>query len=484
MSEPVNPAAPDSSPAEIAERTPPTPPEAVVAAAAAEPAAEAVATAVAESAPPALAKPARPKRQRAAGGEKAATGDPSAARPKRRPRPARPASRAEEFVKPTAEDLAGIVSETVRAAVEAELPVGGKIIGWNQGGFHAVVDGISAFCPRSSMELGAPHEPAHYLDQEYLFRVLRVEEKGKRLVLSRTAVLREEKRHQVEEARKQVQLGNVVRGKVISILDFGAFLDLGGFEGMVHVSELRRTRVGHPNEVLTLGQEVEAKVVKLPQKRHERISLSLRALEPDPWAGVAEKWPAGSKFSGKIVRKSEFGWFVELAPAVEGLLHPSQLPPGMKPEDPRLADGATLEGWVREVEPARGRISLSLRETPAGNPWSGVEKRFAEGDLVTGTIERLAPFGVFVTLEPGLTGLLPTAEMGLPRGASVGKAYPLGREVKLKVAEVDPRKRRISLTREDKTLEGSRADYKAYQQKARRDASLGALAAALERLKS
>ncbi len=416
--------------------------------------------------------------------DESAAGETKAATPakKRRRRTRAPrAPRAEEFVAPTPEDLEGIVSESVRSAIEQELPVGGKVIGWNQGGFHVVVDGIPGFCPRSSMELGAPREPAQYLDQEYLFRVLRVEEKGKRLVLSRAAVLIQEKRHQAEEARKKVQVGVVLTGKVVSLVDFGAFVDLGGVEGLIHVSEMRHNRVGHPSEVLAVGDEVEAKVIKLP-KKGERASLSIRALQPSPWDGVEEKWPNGGKFTGKVMRKSEFGWFVELAPGVEGLLHASQLLPGMKEDDARLAEGATLEGWVREVDPGRHRISLSLREVPAGNPWANVQSRYPEGTVIKGQIERIAPFGAFILIEPGLTGLLPTSEMGLPRGASVGKAYPLGREVALKVAEVDPRRKRISLTRQEKTLEGSKADYQNYVKKTRKSEGMGALAAALSRL--
>ena len=406
---------------------------------------------------------------------------PAAKKRRKRPHTAR-ASRSEEFVPPTPEDLAGIASDVVREAVEKGLPVGGKVIGWNQGGFHAVVAGIPAFCPRSSMELGPPHEPAQYVDQEYLFRVLRVEEKGRRLVLSRAAVMLDEKRHRIEEARRKIQLGTVVHGKVVSLLDFGAFVDLGGVEGLIHVSELRHQRVAHPNEVLTVGQEVEAKVIKLPAKG-ERVSLSLRALEPDPWQSVGEKWPAGSSFTGKVLRKSEFGWFVELAPGIEGLLHPSQLPPGMTATDPKLEPGAVLEGWVRETEPKRHRISLALREQPTGDPWQGVEKKYPEGAVVQGTVERIAPFGAFVALEPGVTGLFPTSEMGLPRGASVNKAYGPGRKVSLKVAEVDGRRRRISLTRQEKTLEGSKSDLQAFLKQNRKSDSMGALAAAFARLK-
>jgi small subunit ribosomal protein S1 len=440
-----------------------------------EPAAPVAEEVSAESSPAGAAKPKAPKAGKS--GERSA-------RARARAKSARErAQRAEEFVAPTPEELAGIPSDIVRVAVEAGGPVAGKIIGWNQGGFHAAVDGISAFCPRSSMELGPPHEPAHYLDQEYLFRVLRVEEKGRRLILSRAAVLREERRHQLEEKRKALEIGQVVRCKVVSLAEFGAFVDLGGIEGLIHVSELRRRRVAHPKEVLEVGQEIEAKIVKLPQKG-ERVSLSLRALEPDPWAGAEEKWPPGGRFSGTIARKSEFGWFVELAPGVEGLLHPSQLPPGVKESDPSLAPGARVEGWVRELDLERKRVSLALREVPAGDPWKEAWKKYAEGQVVAGKIEKLAPFGAFVALEPGITGLLPTSEMGLPRGAAVGKAYPLGREVKLKVAEFDARRKRISLTRVDKTLEGSKADFQAYLKQSRKASGMGTLAAAFARLKS
>ena len=400
-----------------------------------------------------------------------------------RKRPRKRNARSEEFVAPTPEELAGIPSEAVRAAVEAGHPVEGKVIGWNQGGFHVVVDGITSFCPRSSMELGAPHEPAHYLDQTYTFRVLRVEERGHRLILSHAAMLREERRRHAEETRAKLEIGAVLEGRVIALADFGAFVDLGGVEGLIHVSELRHGRVQHPSEVLEMGQAVRAKVIKLGT-RGERVSMSLRALEPSPWDEATEKWPSGARFQGKILRKSDFGWFIELAPGVEGLLHASQLRPGMKPEDPVLEAGAEIEGWVRELDTVRRRVSLSLRETPAGNPWDGAEKRYPEGAKITGTVEKVAPFGAFVTLEPGLTGLLPTSEMGMPRGASIGKAYSVGKQVTLQVAQVDPRRKRISLTLESKTLEGSRADYQNYLKKNRRGSGLGTLAAALERLKT
>ena len=462
---PSTPETSDASPigAETAHSTPvaePATPEA--------PAASAEASAAAEAKP-------RPKKGGArAQGEKGER--------KGRDRRHRPAGKsADEFVAPTPEELALVPSEIVQTAIANQAYVEGKVIGWNQGGFHVVVDGITSFCPRSSMELGAPKEPAQYLDQSFLFRVLRVEEKGHRLVVSHAAVLRDERAHKTAETRAALTVGSTVTGKVISLTDFGAFVDLGGIEGLVHVSELKRTRVTHPNEVLKVGDEITAKIIKLP-KGGDRVSLSMKALEPDPWEGVAEQFPSGGKFSGKVMRKSEFGWFVELAPGVEGLLHVSQLAPGMKAEDPRLAPGETLEGWIREVDGGRRRISLALRETPQGNPWEGVESKYPEGSKVTGTVEKIEKFGAFILLEPGLTGLLPASEMGLPKGANVGRTYPIGKQVTLQVAQVDGRKKRISLTIEGKTLEGSKSDYQAFLKQSKKATGMGALAFALQRL--
>jgi len=427
-------------------------------------------------------EPAAEDAEEPAAGAEASAESPAAKKRARKPRRRRTA-RSEEFVAPTPEDLEGLTSEAVRHALDAGEPIEGTIIGWNQGGFHVVVDGMTAFCPRSSMERGAPHEPARYLDQTFEFRILRVEEKGRRLVLSRTAALRDERKRLADATRASLEVGAVMEGRVVALTDFGAFVDLGGVEGLIHVSELRHGRVAKPSDVLEAGQTVRVKIVKLGAKG-ERVSLSVKALEPDPWTVAAETWKSGAKFSGKVLRKADFGWFVELAPGIEGLLHVSQLLPGMKEDDPSLQPGAEIEGWVRELDPRRHRISLSLRETPTGNPWEGVTSRYKEGAAVTGTVEKVERFGAFIQLEPGLTGLLPTSEMGLPRGASVAKAYQVGKQVKLQISQVDARRKRISLTLEGKTLEGSRTDYRDYLKKSGGKAGLSTLAAAFERLKS
>jgi small subunit ribosomal protein S1 len=372
----------------------------------------------------------------------------------------------------------------LRAAKEAKTTIEGKVIGWNRGGFHVALDGgVTAFCPNSEMELGRPREPAVYIDRSFTFQVLKVQKRGRRIVLSRAGVLAEVRATRIVELRARQAAGEAVPGRVSSLTDFGAFVDVGGVEGLVHVSEISRRRVNHPGEALAVGQEVAVKVLKIDQAG-ERVSLSIKALEPDPWKNVTERFPPGAQFTGKIARKTDFGLFVELEADVDGLVHVSRLPPGVAIDDPSLAVGESIAGWVREVDTKRRRIALSLREVPDHDPWEGAAKRYADGTVIQGTVESTAPFGVFITLEPGLTGLLPTSEMQVPRGANPNRVFAPGQKVGVQVVGVDPRRKRISLAREGSKVEGSRSDYQSYLKQQKAQASgMGALAAALSKLK-
>ena len=367
----------------------------------------------------------------------------------------------------------------LREAKEKGTMVTGKVIGWNRGGFHVVIDEVTAFCPASEMELGRPRSPETYMDRELEFKVAKFQRRGRRVVLSRAELLKAKR----DEIVAGLKPGTVVSGTVTSLPEFGAFVDLGGIEGLVHVSEISRSRVSQPKDVLQLGQQVEVKVLKV-EKGGDRISLSLKELEPDPWKGVAQRYPRGSKFSGKILRHAEFGMFVELEPDVEGLVHVSQLAPGSDLKDEALQPGKPLEGWVREVDPKRQRISLSLREVPDDDPWKDVAKRLPEGEMVEGTVESIAPFGVFINLAPGLTGLLPNAQTGLPRGTNAARAFRPGQKVSVQVLSVDSRRKRISLGKEGSRVEATKADLQDFrkQQREEEKKSPSAMEAAFARL--
>jgi len=263
-----------------------------------------------------------------------------------------------ESVEATAEDSAQV--EKIRGAMQSGSSVKGKVIGWNDGGLHVVVHDVAAFCPHSEMELGKPLEPKEYVDQTYDFFVLRIEKDGKRIVLSRVSHLRQEQKEQQAATRGKIEVGAVLTGKVVSIKDFGAFVDLGGVQGLVHISELARRRVERTEDVVQPGDDVEVKVLKL-DKGGRRISLSMKALEPDPWKDVATKYAAGSQVEGKVEKVERFGAFIELEPGLSGLLPSSKMSiPAGTTASRVFRPGRVLTVQVLTVDSKRQRISLGL----------------------------------------------------------------------------------------------------------------------------
>jgi len=376
-------------------------------------------------------------------------------------------------------------AEALRGAFEARIPVEGRVLARNKGGFNIGLGKVAAFCPASQMDIGGGQDPNSYVDKNFEFRIIEYAENGRRIVVSRAVMLKEDRERRSVETRSKLAIGAVLTGKVMSLTDYGAFVDVGGIEGLLHVSEISRRRLGHPKEVLTSGQEIQVKITKIEQDGR-RISLSMKEFEKDPWSEVAGRYSAGASFSGKIVRAVEFGWFVELEPGLEGLLHVSQLPPGVAKNDPTLAVGEGIQGWIRETDVDRRRISLALREVALGDPWAGVENRYPAGSIAQGIVERNVNFGSFVSLEPGLTGLIPISEMALPPGSDPSKAFTAGQKVTVKVVSVDPVKKRISLSAEGAKAEAARGEYLEYAKQSgatESAAGLGAMAAAFAKSK-
>jgi len=373
------------------------------------------------------------------------------------------------------------------AALEAKNPVEGKVIGWNKGGFHIACDGVTTFCPRSLMELGnRPKPPSHYVNNTYAFHVLEIKEAGRRIVLTRRPAIRSERRQALDEIRAKQESREPVTGKVTSVTEFGAFVDLGGgLGGLVHRTQISRTRNGEPADLVKVGQQVEAVVTKVEAKngkRSARISLSMKALEADPWKETAKSFSAGDQFKGKVVRHCEFGFFVELAPGLDGLVHTSQLPIGKSMSHPAFATGEEIEGWIVEVAPKRRRIALSLREVPASDPWKDLGKQYVEGAEVEGKVEQVSRFGIFVELEPGLTGLLPMSAVKLPEGGLARRTYPPGREIKVVIESIDRKRRRLGLAPPGSQLVGTKTDYKKYRQRQKESSGLNVMAAAFAKL--
>ena len=261
----------------------------------------------------------------------------------------------------------------LQQAFEAGIPVEGVVTSVNKGGVEVQIAGARAFCPISQLEMRHVENAAGYVGQKLTFRITRYESAGKgreNIVVSRRALLEEEGRARADKMRDSVRVGAVLRGTVTTLKDYGAFVDLGGLEGMLHISELGFTRVAHPKDVLHVGQSVEVQVLKMeqvddprrPDQKHDKISLSLKSLEKDPWSDAAERFPEGAKLPGKVARVEQFGAFVELAPGIEGLVHISELGGGKNVKHARqmAKAGDTVEVVVLGVDSERRRISLSL----------------------------------------------------------------------------------------------------------------------------
>ncbi len=366
----------------------------------------------------------------------------------------------------------------LRQMYENRLPVEGKVSARNKGGFDVNVSGLRAFCPLSQIALGKIDNPDAFVGQTYEFRVTELSDDGRRVVVSRAALMKEQAAAKADETRKAIAPGAELTGTVKTITLFGAFVDLGGIDGLLHVSEMSRRRVTDPKEVVSVGQEVRVKVIKI-ENDGKRISLSMKDQEPDPWADVADRYPAGAAFNGKIVRSTDFGLFVEVEPGIDGLVHYSQLPFGMKQGDPSIAIGTQVTGWIREVDPSKKRLSLSLREVATTDPWENISQRYPVGKVVEGTVDHGGAPGVFIQLEPGLTGLVPNSEITVPPGADPSKAFEAGTKLVVRVMSVDPQRKRISLSHEAAKAAAEREEYTKFAEERGDSGSEGESAMAL-----
>jgi len=335
--------------------------------------------------------------------------------------------------------------DLLRQMYQNRLPVEAKVAARNKGGFDINIGGLRAFCPLSQIALGKIENPDAFIGQSFEFRVTELSDDGRRIVVSRAALMKEQAAARAEETRKAIVAGAELTGSVKTLTPFGAFIDLGGVDGLLHVSEMSRRRVTDPKEVVQVGQQVRVKVIKV-ENDGKRISLSMKDQEPDPWADVADRYPAGAQFTGTIARATDFGLFVELEPGVDGLVHYSQLPFGVKQGDPSIAIGTTVSGWVREVDPSKKRLSLSLREVATTDPWENVGDRYPIGKVIEATVDHGGAPGVFVQIEPGLTGLIPNSEITVAPGADPSRAFEAGEKILVRVMSVDPQRKRMSLS--------------------------------------
>jgi small subunit ribosomal protein S1 len=334
-------------------------------------------------------------------------------------------------------------------AFRSGLPVEGKVESVNKGGYEVRIGRSRGFCPMSQIDTSRM-DPASYVGRVFAFRITEFKEGGQNLVLSRRALLEDEQKAVAADVRKTIVAGAVLTGRVASVRDFGAFVDLGGgIQGLLHVSEMGWSRVGDVSQVVSPGDEITVKVLNVDEAKG-KISLGLKQLTADPWSRVHETYTIGEVRTGRVTRIAEFGAFVEIEPGVEALAHASTFPPTGRPDGwtGPVAVGMTGSFEILSIDLDKKRMGVAL--LPDGSARADASARtssaIAPGARLTGKVEKHEKFGVFVFLAPGRTGLIPMSETGVPREGDVTKAFPVGKDIEVIVLEIDPTGRRIRLS--------------------------------------
>jgi small subunit ribosomal protein S1 len=331
-------------------------------------------------------------------------------------------------------------------AFNDQARVQGIIFGRVKGGFTVDLDGAVAFLPGSQVDVRPMRDVAPLMNQPQMFQILKMDRRRGNIVVSRRAVLEERRAEERSSLVASLQEKQVVEGVVKNITDYGAFVDLGGVDGLLHVTDIAWRRVSHPTEVLSVGQTVTVQIIKINHET-QRISLGMKQLQTDPWEGVAVKYPSGVRFKGKVTNVTDYGAFVELEPGVEGLVHVSEMSWVKKNVAPSkiVAPGTEVDVQVLEVDSNKRRISLGLKQTQ-DNPWQVFVAEHPAGTIVEGEIKSITEFGLFVGVADEIDGMVHLSDLSWDKaGDQAVLDYQKGQTVKAKVLDVDVEKERISL---------------------------------------
>jgi len=324
--------------------------------------------------------------------------------------------------------------------------VEGVIFNQVKGGFTVDLDGAVAFLPRSQVDIRPIRDVGPLMHTPQPFEILKMDKRRGNIVVSRRTVLEESRAEQRSEIVQNLEEGQVVEGVVKNITDYGAFVDLGGIDGLLHVTDMAWRRVNHPTEILNIGQTVKVQIIRINQETH-RISLGMKQLEADPWDGIGAKYPLGKKVSGRVTNITDYGAFVELEPGIEGLIHVSEMSWTKKNVHPGkiLSTTQEVEVVVLEVDPVKRRISLGLKQT-LENPWEAFARNHPVGSEVEGEVKNKTEFGLFIGLDGDVDGMVHLSDLDWSRpGEQVIEEYNRGDVVKAQVLDVDIEKERISL---------------------------------------
>ena len=334
--------------------------------------------------------------------------------------------------------------------LEVAFEKGEKVIGQisNQvkGGFTVDLDGAMAFLPRSQVDIRPVRDVAPLMHTPQPFQILKMDKRRGNIVVSRRVVLEETRAEQRSELVSSLEEGQIVEGVVKNITDYGAFVDLGGIDGLLHVTDIAWRRINHPSEVLSIGQQVKVQIVRVNQETH-RISLGMKQLESDPWDAIEAKYPIGAKFTGRVTNITDYGAFVELEPGIEGLIHVSEMSWTKKNVHPGkiVSTSQEVDVVVLEVDSVKRRISLGLKQT-LQNPWEAFIEKYPVGSVVEGEVKNKTEFGLFIGLDGDVDGMVHLSDLDWNRpGEQVIEEFTKGDVVKAVVLDVDVEKERISL---------------------------------------
>ncbi|MGH8167562.1 MAG: 30S ribosomal protein S1 [Woeseiaceae bacterium] len=336
-------------------------------------------------------------------------------------------------------------TELERAYEKGEV-VQGIINGRVKGGFTVEIDNVRAFLPGSLVDVRPVRDPAYLEGKSLEFKVIKLDQRRNNVVVSRRAVVEQEYSAEREELLESLQEGNVVKGIVKNLTDYGAFVDLGGIDGLLHITDMAWKRVKHPSEVVNVGDEIEVKILKFDRER-QRVSLGIKQLGDDPWHDLARRYPPHSRIFGKITNIADYGCFVEIEEGVEGLVHVSEMDWTNKNVNPAkvVQVGQEVEVMVLEIDEERRRISLGIKQCQP-NPWAEFSATVNRGDKVKGQIKSITDFGIFIGLDGGIDGLVHLSDISWDQpGEEAVHNYRKGQEIEAAVLAIDSDRERISL---------------------------------------
>jgi small subunit ribosomal protein S1 len=338
------------------------------------------------------------------------------------------------------------VWEKIRVAYENDQPVEGTLTKKIKGGVVVNLMGVDAFLPGSQIALRRVPNIDELLGSTFPFKIIKLNKRRRNIVVSRRVILEGERASKREHLMKELAAGQVRKGIVKNVTDFGAFIDLGGVDGLLHITDMSYGRVSHPTEMVQIGQEVEVKILDIDWQR-ERISLGMKQLQNYPWQNVAEKYPVGLRVQGKVVSITNYGAFVELEPGIEGLVHISEMSWTRNVRHPSkiVSIGETIEAVVLKVDESEEKISLGMKQTEQ-DPWMVLPVKYPVGTRITGKVRNLTSFGAFVEIEPGIDGLIHISDMSwTKRVQHPSEVVKKGDTVDVVILNIDADNKRISL---------------------------------------